>query len=131
MQAGEYQDAETGNSTFSEGDWNGDGDFTSSDFVWAFKYGNYREAEAGVAAMATDASIRSLSADDVAPLRTRALHTVAEDRARTTHRSIGQQVRLDYQTVDSLFELPSSNREADTESETVANLIQDDQDDLI
>ena len=131
LQAGEYQDAETGNSTFSEGDWNGDGDFTSSDFVWAFKYGNYREAEAGVAAMATDASIRNLSADDVAPLRTRALHTVAEDRARTTHRSIGQQVRLDYQTVDSLFELPSSNHEIDTESETVANLIQDDQDDSI
>ena len=39
--AGEYEDDVPGNSTFEEGDWNGDGDFDSSDFVAAFRAGTY------------------------------------------------------------------------------------------
>ena len=35
FQAGEYEDGVTGNSTFVEGDWNLDGDFDSTDFVFA------------------------------------------------------------------------------------------------
>ena len=38
---GEYEDAVPGNSTWADGDWNGDGDFTSSDFVKAFSDGGY------------------------------------------------------------------------------------------
>ena len=43
--AGEYEDDMDGNSTWEEGDWNGDGDFSSADLVLAFTEGNYsREA---------------------------------------------------------------------------------------
>ncbi len=41
FQIGEYEDALPGNSTWSEGDWSGDFDFDSSDFVIAFQGGGY------------------------------------------------------------------------------------------
>ena len=42
FQANEYEDAIVGNSTWETGDWNGDGEFTSSDYVVAFVEGFYR-----------------------------------------------------------------------------------------
>jgi hypothetical protein len=42
FQAGRYEDAINDNSTWSTGDWNADGDFTSSDLVAAFQYGGYK-----------------------------------------------------------------------------------------
>ena len=41
--AGEYEDLESGNSTWSEGDWTGDGEFTSADFLLAFQRGGYEQ----------------------------------------------------------------------------------------
>lgn len=41
MAAGEYEDDIPGNSTWEEGDWNGDGDFDSEDFELAFQTGLY------------------------------------------------------------------------------------------
>ena len=41
FQAGEYEDAIPRNSTFAEGDWNGDGEFDSNDLILAFQAGNY------------------------------------------------------------------------------------------
>ena len=37
FQAGEYEDNLVGNSTWAEGDWNGDGEFDSADLVLAFQ----------------------------------------------------------------------------------------------
>ncbi|MCP4189120.1 MAG: hypothetical protein GY768_00680 [Planctomycetaceae bacterium] len=36
-QAGEYEDGQSGNSTWEEGDWDGDGEFTTADLVFAFR----------------------------------------------------------------------------------------------
>ena len=36
------------NSTWADGDWDGDGDFTSSDMVLAFQAGGYTTAARGV-----------------------------------------------------------------------------------
>jgi hypothetical protein len=36
LQTGEYEDGLSNNSAWSEGDWNGDGQFTTRDFVYAF-----------------------------------------------------------------------------------------------
>jgi hypothetical protein len=41
--AGEYEDDIPGNSTWPTGDWNADGDFTSSDLVFAFQDGGYEQ----------------------------------------------------------------------------------------
>ncbi|MCA9168658.1 MAG: hypothetical protein KDB23_13375, partial [Planctomycetales bacterium] len=41
FQAGTYEDAITGNSTWETGDWNGDGDFTTGDLIVAFQDGGY------------------------------------------------------------------------------------------
>jgi hypothetical protein len=41
FQAGEYEDAIRGNSTWEEGDWNADGDFDSADLVHAFQAGTF------------------------------------------------------------------------------------------
>ena len=50
LQIGEYEDGIDGNSTFSEGDWNGDGDFDSGDFVFVFQAGTYVTGEGNQAA---------------------------------------------------------------------------------
>ena len=42
FQRGEFEDSQTGNSTFAEGDWNGDGDFTVDDIVLVFVLGMYQ-----------------------------------------------------------------------------------------
>jgi hypothetical protein len=39
LQAAEYEDAISENSNFESGDWDGDGEFTTSDLVLAFQYG--------------------------------------------------------------------------------------------
>ncbi len=39
--AGQYEDATPGNSTWETGDWDGDGDFTTTDLVVAFREGGY------------------------------------------------------------------------------------------
>ena len=41
LQAGEYEDGIAGNSTWAEGDWNGDGEADSNDIVLAFQTGLY------------------------------------------------------------------------------------------
>jgi hypothetical protein len=41
FQAGEYEDGVPQNSTFEEGDWNGDQEFDSGDLVLAFQDGMY------------------------------------------------------------------------------------------
>ena len=43
FKAGEYEDTVRRNSVWSEGDWNGDKEATSSDFVFAFQDGGYEE----------------------------------------------------------------------------------------
>jgi uncharacterized protein YjiK len=43
LAAGEYEDATSNNSTWAEGDWDGDKDYTSSDNVVAFQDGCYEE----------------------------------------------------------------------------------------
>ena len=39
--AGKYEDGIPDNASFEEGDWDGDGDFTSADIVFAFTQGNF------------------------------------------------------------------------------------------
>ena len=48
-QRGEYEDDIDNNSTFEDGDWNGDGEFTTTDIVFAFIYGAYQNGNAAVA----------------------------------------------------------------------------------
>ena len=50
FQAGEYEDAITGNSTWAEGDWNADGEFNSNDMIVAFQAGAYEVEAAALAA---------------------------------------------------------------------------------
>ncbi|MCA9152028.1 MAG: hypothetical protein KDA92_22145, partial [Planctomycetales bacterium] len=60
-QAGEYEDSVEGNSRWSEGDWNCDGDFNSSDLVRAFQTGAYSvDSVAGPAR----AAVSSTAVDD-------------------------------------------------------------------
>ena len=44
FKVGEYEDGIDNNSTFAEGDWNGDGDFDSGDLVAAFQAGTFLRA---------------------------------------------------------------------------------------
>ena len=53
---GEYEDAEAGNSGWSDGDWNGDFDFNSSDFVAAFSDGGYEVGVRGATAAVPEPS---------------------------------------------------------------------------
>lgn len=58
FQAGEYDDAVVGNSTWADGDWNCDGEFSSSDIVLAFMRGTYRTPPPAAAMVATGATTR-------------------------------------------------------------------------
>ena len=63
FQAGEYEDRVSGNSTWREGDWDGDGDFTSNDIITAFSDGGYeRGARRAVPAMVPEPSGYAVSA---------------------------------------------------------------------
>ena len=44
FQIGEYGDDAAGNSTWSEGDWSCDGEFTTFDLVLAFRAGGFSRA---------------------------------------------------------------------------------------
>ena len=57
FQAGEYEDGDNNNSGWAEGDWNGDGDFDSSDFSFAFGEGGYDQPNRGGGAFATHQTI--------------------------------------------------------------------------
>ena len=46
FQAGQYEDGVESNSSWATGDWDGDGDFRSSDLILAASEGRY-EAESG------------------------------------------------------------------------------------
>jgi hypothetical protein len=60
FQYGEYEDAIDDNSTWSEGDWNGDGDFNSSDLVLAL--------QSGYVAAALPTELQSMTPDRARPL---------------------------------------------------------------
>ncbi|MCP4191597.1 MAG: PEP-CTERM sorting domain-containing protein [Pirellulaceae bacterium] len=58
FQAGEYEDAQVGNSTWATGDWNGDAEFNSGDFVIAFQAGGFEQGpRAAVAAVPEPSSL--------------------------------------------------------------------------
>ena len=48
FQANQYNDALVANSTWAEGDWNGDGEFDSADLVVAFQDGMYKRSISAV-----------------------------------------------------------------------------------
>ena len=59
--AGEYEATVPGNATWATGDWNGDGDFNSGDFVFAFTDGGYAMGDRpAVAAVPEPASVTLL-----------------------------------------------------------------------
>ncbi|MCA9217081.1 MAG: hypothetical protein KDB27_28630 [Planctomycetales bacterium] len=58
--AGEYEDAPKGNSTWAEGDWDGNGDFDSGDFVLAFQGKGYEQGPRAAAAVPEPAAGLSL-----------------------------------------------------------------------
>jgi hypothetical protein len=103
FQAGEYEDAVSGNSTFEEGDWNGDGDFNTGDLVFAFQAGTYVAAAIPVGAHDLDRGStsrqdrRSRVADDV-DVRPVWLATKAE---------------LELLTLDLVFERFDADRDSD------------------
>lgn len=56
--AGEYEDDRAFNSSYEEGDWNGDDEFTSRDLILAFQAGHYEVAE--VNALSDKAMLRDV-----------------------------------------------------------------------
>ena len=72
LEAGEYEDATDGNSTWVEGDWTGDGDFNSSDLVYALGDGGYEAGpRAATAAVPEPSSIVLLLVGALALVRRR------------------------------------------------------------
>lgn len=57
FQAGQYEDGLSANSGWSDGDWDGNGDFDSADFLIAFQAGAYERNESQAIAIPEPASI--------------------------------------------------------------------------
>ena len=65
MQAGKFEDDIPNNASYEEGDWDGDGDFTSSDLVFVFQAGTYQdEAVAALPGAAIAAALAELAVSD-------------------------------------------------------------------
>lgn len=70
FQRGEYEDQVPGNSNWSSGDWDGNGDFDSSDFIAAFASGGFEAgARAAVSAVPEPSSWVILSLASLVPFR--------------------------------------------------------------
>jgi hypothetical protein len=66
FQIGEYEDGIPGNSTWDEGDWNGDGDFDSNDLLLAAQAGGYSlELPRPLAALGASARAGAIAAFEV------------------------------------------------------------------
>jgi hypothetical protein len=105
FQAGEYEDQVPGNSTFEEGDWNGDGDFTTSDFVFVLQAGTY-VAESIIAPHSLVALAGALTAATNAP-NFPARRTVAGDFLKSSidvRQSAAAFRALTPSAVDSIFQ---------------------------
>ena len=74
MAAGQYEDDLLGNSTWEEGDWNGDGDYDSADFVIALQTGLH-EVKSPAVGNPLAATVDWLFAQDLRPARRRAYVT--------------------------------------------------------
>ncbi len=101
--AGEYEDNIPGNSTFEEGDWDGDGDFTTADFVLVLAAGTYHEL-----AMAIGATRVSDIAEALPPLRVpdrRAESDLNPEMFAASPNRPPHPRQLEVQAVDSLFAL--------------------------
>lgn len=61
LQAGQYEDSISGNSSWATGDWQGDGDFTSADIVKAFQDGGYERGPRAISAAIPEPSVPLLS----------------------------------------------------------------------
>ena len=78
---GEFEDGIPNNSTFREGDWDGDGDFTTSDFIFALQAGNYLRAARPIERFAVAASTvhlqkeQTVSETETAPVKQCCLET--------------------------------------------------------
>lgn len=62
FQRGEYEDQVVGNSTWEDGDWDGDLEFGSGDFVTAFQAGGYEAGPRGAVAAAVPEPAGSVTA---------------------------------------------------------------------
>jgi hypothetical protein len=66
FQAGQYEDAVPGNSTWATGDWDCSGDFNTSDMVLAFQSGAYAAGAVVAASPASSSATPSVAALDLA-----------------------------------------------------------------
>jgi hypothetical protein len=82
LQAGEYEDFTTGNSTWATGDWDGDLEFGTSDLVTAIAAGGYEQPPAIVQAV-PEANLTSAFAMGLAGLLCRLRGTSLAPNART------------------------------------------------
>ncbi|MEZ6119653.1 MAG: hypothetical protein R3C28_24230 [Pirellulaceae bacterium] len=64
FQAGEYEDLIPTNSAFDEGDWNGDGEFTTADLVTAFQAGTFVTASIPRTPSRPHANLLAAAVDD-------------------------------------------------------------------
>jgi hypothetical protein len=76
FQIGEYEDDLPDNSTWYEGDWNGDGDFTTADFVYAMAVSTYQQQRRRAASGEVSAAEASHTDDALA-----AWHVEGEPRS--------------------------------------------------
>ena len=76
FQAGEYEDGVDGNSTFAEGDWNGDGDFNSRDFVFAFIFGAFEPDDPANAVKSGLATMNSPNIESVGAAKNQRLDEI-------------------------------------------------------
>ena len=109
FQAGEYEDGIARNSTFAEGDWNGDREFDSMDLVLALQRGKYVPSSVPLVSPATDQ-------------RQRSKESAVEIESQTNPAALNSLVRphqsMDLDTIPGVFaELTGTNSLGDFEVE--------------
>ena len=117
----------------AEGDWDGDGDFTTSDFVWAFRFGSYTAERAAASRSIEQETLVGLTSDYLqGDLQT----TSDEPKSRSRQPVIDspsalqqQRVHLDHWKIDSVFDRGVTEVQADSVDRVLGKIL--DEDDLV
>ena len=124
FQAGEYEDATSGNSLWETGDWDGDGDFGSGDLVLAFQSGAYTTGAVdptSVNLQLVGAAITQTTASDDQKVQTLANTQTVNPGANP----LGN-VRVVDASVESLFEAGNRDESKNSIIEDAAEALVDD-----
>ena len=125
FQANEYEDSIDGNSTWAEGDWNCDGDFSTADLILAFQQDSY--SAAATVAHSPNSNVRMVAAriesDSASSDQGGATPGMVQKGNDETGGDFDREIQFHQQTIDLVFDDFAAAAKEDASEETTEHRI--------